>query len=292
MTPPPDDVRPIGMAIPEPYQPEWALLEEPEDENPFMTAGVELLKEAMTLAAMAAELYRPEPMARDEAIRCGLLVRAVRLMRSSLRDVCDGDGEQQIAIFRQLLDTATTLLYLHEDVDGSRHQAYVLDSLVAEREFLRTIETQQAQTGEALDIERRIQRSIDRTAASAGVNPAEIPARGSIGWPSSQQRIAALGPTAYDAFRTGSAAIHGTWSDLERNYLQSVDGGFRSRLDPLTPRPQPLFAGALLICEMAGTYLESAGTDDERTLLDPALDGLLERLSRADRAHEAYLAAL
>jgi len=48
-----EDDSPVDLEIPEPYQPDWERLEAATNENPFMTAGVELFKEAATLALSA-----------------------------------------------------------------------------------------------------------------------------------------------------------------------------------------------------------------------------------------------
>lgn len=278
----------VEAEMPVQYQPDWPRLKTSETEGPFMTAGVELFKEAATLAMLAAGVYSARPFDRDEAIRCALLVRAGRLARTTLRDTCDGDGEQQLALFRQFMDTVCTLRYLVDDVDGSRHSAYVQNSLVAEREFLKTIEQQQKTSGNVLEIEKRLRRSIDRTAHAGGIDLRNLPSRASIGWPSAETLAKALGPAAYPAYRMGSASLHGTWHDLLRNYLEEVEGGFRPRFEPLIPRPQPLFAGALLLIVATKAYLGTRPAADQAAL-GPLLEHLNERVDRADALHEAMI---
>lgn len=101
------------------------------------------------------------PYQRDEAIRCGLLVRLGKLCRLLLADTCEIGGGQQLALSRQIFDTTATLTYLSVDDDGSRHQAFVEDSLVAEREIVRDIDRRQSgDGGSPWAIEDRMRRSI------------------------------------------------------------------------------------------------------------------------------------
>lgn len=279
---------PVAIDIPDPHDPDWDELAKAKTEAAFMHASVELFKEAATLAATVAGLYSPAPLQRDAAIRTGLLVRAARLARTTLRDTCDGDGEQQLALFRQLMDTVATVLYLSGDEDGTRHQAYVQNSLVAERESLKTIAAQQKRNGGTLPIEDRMKRSMERLASVAGVDLDSLPGRKGIGWPTAEELVEQFGPTAYPAYRMGSASLHGTWLDIHRNYLDDVDGGFRPRFEPLTPRPQPLLSGARLLVTATQAQL-AVRHADERTLLAPRLHDLTARLRKVDELHEALV---
>lgn len=88
--------------LPDRYRPDWAVLETATNENPFMSAGVELLKEATGLCVIVAAVIPEQPYDRDQAIRCGILMRITRLAVAMLRDTCVGDGEQQMSLSRQL----------------------------------------------------------------------------------------------------------------------------------------------------------------------------------------------
>lgn len=224
----------VGIApeLPDRYQPDWAALETATNENPFMSTGVELLKEAVGLCVIVAGVIPEQPYDRDQAIRCGLLMRITRLAVAMLRDTCVGDGEQQMSVSRQVLDSVSTLLYLLDDQNGDRHKSYVEDSLLAERELLRNIQQRQKDTGEVLPIEERMRRSIEESAKAAGIDPLMVPSRKKIGWPSAEVRARELGSTAYSAYRMGSGALHGTWHTVYRHHLRAVEGGFECTLDP------------------------------------------------------------
>jgi hypothetical protein len=281
---------PIDEALPAPYEIDRDQLDRAESEDPFMFAGVELLKEALSYAALLAGICRQDPLPRDPAIRAGLLVRAARLARTTLRDTCEDEGEQQLALHRQLMDTVGTLLYLLDDKDGSRHTAFVQSGLVAERETLRAIADQQVRSGEVIAIEERMKRSIEALARAGGVSLADLPSRRDIGWPSAESLVGQFGPTAYPAYRMGSAALHGTWQDVERNYLERDGTGFRIRFDPVPPRPQPLLAATALLVVASSAFL--ATQDSVLQKIAPLLVDLDDRRCTVDDLHEQFLQRL
>ena len=281
---------PFEATLPPSFMPDWTALQSARNEDPFMHAAVELLKESGTIALLAAGIIPSEPHQRDAAVRCGLLVRLGKLVRLVLVDTCDAGGGQQLGLSRQMLETAAALLYLVDDEDGSRHHAFVEDSLVAERELLADINQRQAcDPGDPWPIEERMRRSIADSAAAAGVQDiSTLPGRAKIGWPSVQQLVESLGPTAYGAYRMGSSQIHPNWHDIFRNHLQEVDGGFVPRFDAGSLRPQPLLAGALLTVLATEAYLKRRPAA-EVSSFDALLDDLKDRLERIDGLHEQFI---
>jgi hypothetical protein len=188
--------------LPDDYDVDIASLENATSEEPFLRASFELLKEARALTSIASGIVMGETSghSRNGAILCGHLVRMTKLMRTMIHNIVHGHGgEQELPLMRQFLDSASTLIYLlDDDLDGSRFQSYLLDSLIAEREFLLDVRRQVAERGgQRLPIEARIERSIADTFASAGLDETKIPSRRQNGWPSAQERIRLLGPVAY-----------------------------------------------------------------------------------------------
>lgn len=280
----------VAATLPPSFVPDWAALQSATNEYPFMDAAGELLKESGTIALLAAGVTPDEPHQRDAAIRCGLLVRLGKLVRQMLADTCDVGGEQQLGLSRQMFETAAALLYLADDEDGSRHQAFVEDSLVAERELLADINRRQAgHPSDPWPIEERMRGSIAHSAAVAGVQDVSgLPSRAKIGWPSVQQLAELLGPTAYSAYRMGSSQIHPNWHDIFRNHLHEVDGGFAPSFDVGSPRPQPLLAGALLTVLATDAYLKRRPAA-EVSLFEARPDDLKDRLERVDGLHEQFI---
>lgn len=273
------------------FEPDWAALQNAIDENPFMHAAVELLKSAVGLGEALARIASARPLPVNAAIRCGLLVRACKLCLDLLADVCIGKGRLQVGLMRQLTETLANLAYLcGDDEHGSRHLAFLQDSLISESEFLKVIERRQAEAGGAeLAIETRLRRSIEDTARAAGIDLDNIPARRQIGWPSAQERIElAFGPTAYPSFRVGSDALHGGWFDLIRNHLCEVNGGFEPEFRAAARRPQPLLSAAIQLSTVVMTYLRLQ-PQVERRFFDQKLPAVLGCAYRTDDIHEYWL---
>ena len=194
-----------------------------------------------------AVLESAQGLTRDQAIVAGHLVRIVKIGRRMLRDLADGDGDQQFPLTRQYLDSYSSLVYLLSPpaTDGTRFDQYLKDSLVAELDLLRT-----ARQGERDDaapqwvepqVERQLLDELDRALSTAGITESEVPGRRKIGWPSAEVRMRAVGDGAYLAYRSGSNAVHGTWIDLLRAQLTlAEDGTFSARLTAEPFRPEVL----------------------------------------------------
>jgi hypothetical protein len=282
---------------PDEYEVDTDSLDEARNEEPFLRASFELLKEAAGLTALAAGVMTSETQAghdRNGALLVGHLVRMTKLMRTMIRAVVDDHGgDQQMQLARQFLDSASTLAYLLQDAGNSdRFQAYLMDSLIAEREFLLDVRRQVAERGGSRQpIEERIERSIAETFESAGLDETQIPSRRRNGWPSAQERIALLGPVAYVAYRTGSSAIHGGWHDIVRNHLEEIEPGlYAPKFDAAAIRPQPLFAMSVLGVDCARRYIELRFPRYAEQLT-PRYERYLAKLRDADERHERYLSS-
>ncbi|HVF11967.1 MAG TPA: DUF5677 domain-containing protein [Actinomycetota bacterium] len=277
--------------FPEPFQPDFDDLSSASSEHPFMGASVELLKEAGHLTILAGGAL-PAEHDRDEAILCGLVIRISKLSVALVAETCELRGEQQLTLTRQILEFLSTLNYLLEESSIDAFDAYVKDSLVAEREFLRAVQRAADQRGEEWPIETRMMESIHRTATAANIADVEaIPGRGAIGWPSIEIRLARLGAQTYGAYRMGSHAIHGTWSDLYFNHLQlREDGTFDPDGGHSTPRPQPLTMSTLLITWIVEKYVARRGGVVGEEII-PRLRDLKDRVLRLDILHERFVQA-
>jgi hypothetical protein len=131
-----------------------------------------------------------------------------------------------MAITRQVLETATNIIYLLRGGD-ERYDAFVFDSLIAERELADIIRTNiETRGGEALPIEERMLGSITATAAGARVDLDSIPSKSKNNWPSIVIRLRDLGlEDLYVVFRLGSTAIHGGWPDIYLHHLDDKGDG-------------------------------------------------------------------
>lgn len=270
-------------------------LEGAVDEDPFVREGFELLKEAtvvLTAVACLRTALHSNGLTRDHAIVVGHYARMVKLMKCLVRQLSDGHGgDQQIAISREFMDSSSTVSYLLGDPgDGTRFTSYVMDSLVAEREFLKDVRKQVAQRSHLMmPIEERINRSIAETLAAADVREEDIPARRNNGWPSAQARMEILGPTAYAAYRTGSGAVHGSFTDIYKNHLTETPEGFEIELRPQAFRPQLLLTVAMLSLLTLSDYCVRFLGQPLPETLESRGRALLELLRRVDDLHERHL---
>lgn len=284
----PDDLPPLREV-------DYYALDAATSESPFTREGFELLKDASIVLASVAGLRtaaHASGLARNHAIIVGHYARSIKLMRSLIRQVSDGHGgDQQISINREFMDSLSTVMYLLGDSgDGARFDSYVMDSLVAEREFLKDVRTQIAGREDVvLPIEERINRSIHETLVAASVKEEDIPSRKANGWPSAQTRLELLGPTAYAAYRTGSGAVHGSFNDIYKHHLEQVDGGFEIELRPQPFRPQPLLSMALFSLITLDDYSATFLGMPLPAAIASRRDELVQTLYRVDELHEKWL---
>lgn len=279
--------------LPTPYQPDWQKIEVATSENSYMEAAFYLLREMAHWTCIIASLRPERPLDRNRAVVRGLIVRLMKLMRLTLRELKDQESFQQLSISRDAIETMATLLYLlQDDGSGVRFDQYIQNSLIAERHLWDNIQKNIEQRGgEVRPIEERMMRSIKRAAEAGGVaDVSQLPSRGAIGYPSAEARVRLLGPQAYDAYRGGSVETHGDWNDLFRNHLHYEDGTFAPNLKPLEVRPQIPLMLVILATNILIDHLPSIVDDPEITdFFRPALTDLNTRTARLDDHHERFL---
>lgn len=281
----------IDELWPKPHVPDWDKLEHPQSEDVFGETSFELLKEAGIIAHLASGLLPQSTHTRNEAILCALMLKSSKMGKAVVAMTSHLGGDRQLALLRELIETLATFHYLLED-DGSgeRFTQYIHDSLVSEREFLKTITSNIKRRKAALEVERRMTRSIERTAKAAGIDDVSVlPARSKIGWPSAEELLKSLGDNLYPAYRSGSSVLHTKWHDLLRHHLiQQEDGTFELRFDDTHPRPQPLYAAGLLLVLMTRAYLAKV-RPEALTEFTTHLDDVEVRLLRVFELHGSWL---
>lgn len=273
--------------LPDPYELDLAAL---KDQDDYSEAAFELLQESSMLVILLVHVMPKQPFQRNEAIRRGLIKRLGMLSKSLLSDIAHDSGYQQEVIVRQVIEVAANYFYLSEDGEsGSRHDAYVLNTLAEEKANLAVIAEQIAERGDAaMPIEERMRSSIERMASAAGVEFENVPGKRKIDWPSAIDRLGVIGPVAYMPYRTGSNAIHAGWTALLLRDLKQVDGGFTLENGP-SPSVQSMTAAGLLTADTAVHYLEVEGTDTEREWFEARLIDVSERIQELDEAHERFM---
>jgi hypothetical protein len=276
---------------PDAYEVKWQDLEKSTSENPFGEASFELLKEAGIIAHLATGLLPNSALPRDTAILYALLLKASKLGKDLIVMTANYGADRQLAVIRELLECLATLSYLlGDDGSGTRFQQYIEASLVAEREFLKTIHANVKKRGEALEIEKSMERSIAKTAAAAGISDvSQLPGRSKIGWPKAEDLLKELGENIYPSYRSGSSVLHTHWSDIQRNQLTlNEDGTFDLRFEDTDPRPQALYAAGLLMVDLTHGFLKKV-RPNALDYFKPRLDDLQKRLIRVARLHGEWL---
>lgn len=284
----------LKALLPTPFEPDWKLLESSTNEEDFSEAAFELLKECSGVCAAIAGIQIKESIGRNQSICTGLAVRLTKLARTVIRDLSGRETFQQLAIARQVFETASTLVYLlHDEGDGTRFDQFVQDSLVSEKMMLEDVERNiKARGGDVLEIEKRLRSSIEKTAKAAGIDDiSQLPARKNIGFPNVEERIKYLGDGVYGAYRSGSSEVHGTWTDLYKYHLTEVgDDAFVP--NPENPRVQPNVATTTtsVMARVFGAYLDWLDVQHVIDLFDPVLDKIIEKNDKLVKAHEDYIA--
>lgn len=278
---------------PDPYRPAWEELSTTKGESLFVQAAFELTKEAATYVQLAAGIYAERPLERNEAIKRGQLAKLAKLCVLFISTTHEDDGDQHLALARQLIELVATFLYLLDDDNGSRHDAYVEHSLIAEKELWKNIDVNVKARGDLWPIEERMYRSMKKLAAESGLDMQAIvhedKGRKRIGWPKAEDLIARLGPTAYGGYRVGSSVVHSTWTDIHRHHLKSKEDGYDVNFDHVTPRPQPLTLASALSAHALLKYFEGRS---EEVHFKERVEDLLERVNRLEEMHEAWLSKL
>jgi len=275
---------------PDAYKPNWNTLQTTTSESDFGEASFELLKEVGIFAVLVASLIPTTKYTRNEAILCALILKTSKLGKAIIAMTAHLGPDRQLALLRELMECLGTLKYLLEDTNGSRFDQFVMDSLVAEREFLKAIKANIATRGDTLAIEESMERSIINTAKAAGIdNVSTLPAKKDIGWPTAELLLKGLGDNLYPSYRVGSSVIHTKWTDLlQHHLLRQDDGSFELNFDNVSPRPQPLYAAALLMLNVMRSYLEKV-RPDALSVFTNKFSNVDNRIHRVVDLHSTFL---
>jgi hypothetical protein len=150
--------------------------------------------------------------------------------------------------------------------------------------------------GVVLPIEDRMLKSLEKTAAIAGVSldSIDLADRSAWGGKSTYQKAEDIElDEAYLAVFGGmSHHVHGSWQDLYEYYITADgNGGFMPNFEWHRPRPQPIFALGIIVGDANKQYFRFVGGELATRELADKLGDLERRIRAADAAHEAFLAA-
>jgi len=282
---------------------EYALdereLKSTADEEPFVDAGFELLKDVahdVTILGHSGRLATDGthvPFTRDEAILGGLIVRIMKLTHAFLHGASNQGEEIANYFLRGLAETSLNVRFLIHENSPEMFQAFVATSFRNDKRLLDVIEQNiERRGGTVLPIEHRMLESIDRTLRRSGITRADIPSNRTDMWPNFEARLAALnmGDAYAGVFGGPSSYIHGTWHELLFYNLTEVEGGFE--LDPTSGRlrPELLLSLVILIAEALIEYIDYLFSDYvEAQYLKERLLRAKEKALRVTELHEEFL---
>ncbi len=296
MNPKSISIEELKALLPKPYNPEWDILDSTTNKEDFNEAAFKLLKQCSQVCVAIAGIQIKESIGRNQAICTGLAIRLTKLARIVIRDFSGRETFQQLTIARQVFETASTLIYLLNDKgDNTRFDKFVQDSLVSEKVMLEDVERNIiARGGKALEIEKRLRKSIEKTAEAAGIQEiSQLPARKNIGYPNIEERMKYLGNGVYGAYRSGSSEVHGNWTDLYKHHLIEV-GRDAFLPNPDNPEVQPNVATTTtsVLARVFSAYLDWLGVSYVVELYDPVLTQIINKNDRLVEAHENYISRI
>ena len=208
-----------------------------QEKDEFGRLSLNLFKEATMLVWATCNAYYESgkgfSSTRNQAVCMGLLSRISKLMMSVLKLSSDVEHGQSVQILsRCMIESSVDLKYLLAKNDNTTYERFVKFGLKSERDLYDIIqENIKNQNGKELEIERDMLLSIATTCENSGVKIEDIDSRAGNWGGSYRDKMKAIGiEDSYPIFQgMASQAIHGSWSDLIRNYLDKNDAGYKPK---------------------------------------------------------------
>ena len=157
---------------------------------------------------------------------------------------------------------------------------FIKVGLKSERELYDIIQ-ENIRNGQELEIERDMLRSIIRTCEDSGVKIEEINPRAGSWGGSYRDRMKEIGLAEGYPFFQGmsSQAVHGSWSDLVRNYLNKSETGYEPKADHTQTEGKFFGPTALFATNAAEVYIDRFFDPREAEPLVQRLDDLQRRMA-------------
>lgn len=270
-----------------------------DSEDQFMSLAVELLKEVGQITAVLSCAYKldeknhPKKWTRNEAILGGLMVRICKLQSGLLDQTCQKRGEIMFILLRCLAESLVNLYYLLKNNNDVLYDEYVASSLTEEKNLLDKIQKNIENRGYERPIEIRMKNSIERAFKKSSFSYKQINSKKGKKWGKNlyeRTKNIEMESSYFALFGLPSHAVHGNWQDLITYHLNYENGVFSPNLNWGYPRPQPLFAAALLSAKTNKLYLNDVISKcSNKNQINKLLDDFLSRVYKADELHEQFL---
>lgn len=270
-----------------------------DSEDQFISLAVELLKEVGQITGLLSCTYRldqdgnPRKWKRNEAILGGLMVRTNKLQLALLDQICQNRLEIALIIFRCLAESLINLKYLLQRNNDNLFDEYIEYSLREEKRLLNRINENIANRGYKLPIESRMISSIKRAFRTSSFSPEQVNEKNRQLWGEKIYKRAKsirMEDAYFALFSLPSHSVHGNWQDLISYNLKYEKGEFSPQTQWNHPRPQLLFAVALLSGDTNKLYLnEIIQKCPDKDQINNLLDDIILRVRVADELHEQFL---
>lgn len=234
-----------------------------DDENQFMDAYVELLKQTIQLIWIIVGLKycdkdgKSIPIKKDDAVVAGNLVRLIKLNTSFLQNVCEGKLEICFILNRCIAETQVNVKYMLIEGEERVRKNYIKYSLITEKELWNTIsENISKRNGDVLPIENRMKISIQKSFDKSDFDIEEV--KRSSKWKSIANRAETVaGDLFYNVYYgISSHSVHGNWQDILMNNLKKTDDGFVLNFDWRRPRPQIIDGPIYLNLDIVSLFID------------------------------------
>ena len=265
-----------------------------QERDEFGGLSFALFKEAAGTVWVTCNAYYDEgngpTILRNQAVCLGLLSRISKLMASVLKLSSEVEhGETVQILYRCIPESSIDLQYLLKKDDDTVFERFVKVGLKSERELYDIIQ-ENIRNGQELEIERDMLRSIIRTCEDSGVKIEEINSRAGSWGGSYRDRMKEIGLAEGYPFFQGmsSQAVHGSWSDLVRNYLNKSETGYEPKADHTQTEGKFFGPTALFATNAAKVYIDKFFDPREAEPLVQRLDDLQRRMALVEASRPGW----
>ena len=265
-----------------------------QERNEFGGLSFALFKEAAGTVWVTCNAYYDErngpTILRNQAVCLGLLSRISKLMASVLKLSSEVEhGETVQILYRCIPESSIDLQYLLKKDDDTVFERFIKVGLKSERELYDIIQ-ENIRNGQELEIERDMLRSIIRTCEDSGVKIEEINPRAGSWGGSYRDRMKEIGLAEGYPFFQGmsSQAVHGSWSDLVRKYLNKSETGYEPKADHTQTEGKFFGPTALFATNAAKVYIDRFFDPREAEPLVQRLDDLQRRMALVENSRPGW----
>ena len=258
-----------------------------QERNEFGGLSFALYREATGLIWVTSKLIMMRetdpPYSATKRYASELLSRISKLMASVLKLSSEVEhGETVQILYRCIPESSIDLQYLLKKDDDTVFERFIKVGLKSERELYDIIqENITNRNGQELEIERDMLQSITRTCEHSGMKIEEIDPRAGSWGGSYRDRMKEIGLAEGYPFFQGMAsqAVHGSWSDLVRNYLNKSETGYEPKADHTQTEGKFFGPTALFATNAAKAYINRFFDPRKAEPLIHRLDDLQQRLT-------------